>query len=366
MKINFLLKFLLIAILSIGNSSLASVWTNWKEFPVDPIYNPYGTQILPEDYWPFVIFNKNLFNGDGDRSFYKMWHQGPNGIAISYSIDGSFWRLKGDTTLSNLFHPCIIYDPNGFGGGPYNYRGWFWTGVAGVTPDVIQYSFSTDGINWLTPQPAMQDASSPIVTGISPGYFYHLYGPGFVIYNPNSTSTPGQPYTFPYVMFFDTSTEGTGPGLSVEQIGLAYSNDGVTWTRFGSVPIVIPSGSATAWDGNYAFRPSIILVQGIYHMFYSGSNDLIDPLTTIPYAHGIGHASSSDGINWTLDPDNPIFIYSDGVAWRNSRTYTPSVLFDPFCTAAVRTCAKMWFDGGQGTVAGEDQAIGLATLTCPY
>ena len=114
--------------------------------------------------------------------------------------------------------------------------------------------------------------SFPLVTGISPGFFYHLYGPGFVIYNPSATRIAGQPYTFDYVMFFDTASEGFGPGISVEQIGLAYSIDGISWTRYGTQPILIPSGNtATDWDATHYFRPSIISSQGTYHMFFSGS-----------------------------------------------------------------------------------------------
>ena len=91
------------------------------------------------------------------------------------------------------------------------------------------------------------------------------------------------------------------------------------------------------------------------------------------YAHGLGHASSIDGINWVKDTDNPIFIYNDGVPWRNTRTYTPFVLFEPFCSqGSCSLCnAKMWFGGGTGImvppgpVAGVDQGIGYATLPCP-
>lgn len=346
-------------------SLIASTWTDWTEYPTDPIYNPYPSSILPEDYFPCVIFDKHKFHDDGDSVYYKMWHQSANGIALSYSDDGIHWTLKGDTNLANGFHPCVVYDKNGFGGGSNHYKIWFWTGSPSTTIDVIQYAESTDGITWTTPVAVTQNPSSPLVDGITPGYFYHLYGPGFVLYNSSPTSIAGLPYTFPYVMFYDTSSEGLGPGSSVEQIGLAYSSDGLNWTRFGSEPILIPSGIATDWDGTHAFRPSVINVHGTYHLFYSGSNDNIDPDTTVPYAHGIGHASSADGINWALDSDNPIFIYSDGIAWRNTRTYTPFVLFGKFCSKHCNCLAKMWFTGGAGLTPGENQAIGYATLPCP-
>jgi len=362
--LNFLRAVLFVLVGMCASYLNASTFTQWTEDPLDPIYNPYPIA-LQEDYFPYVVFDANKFNGDGDAFFYKMWASGDNGtLALSNSDDGVNWTLKGQTNLpiNSTFHGCVLYDVNGFGTGAKHYKIWYWTGVAGTTINVIQYSESMDGLLWDVPQSITQDLTFPLVTGISPGYFYHLYGPGFVQYNPQATSTPGQPYTFPYVMFFDTATEGFGPGTSVEQIGLAFSNDGLFWTRFGNEPILIPSGNATDWDGSHMYRPSLIKVSDTFHLFYSGSNDQIPG--GVIYAHGIGHASSSDGINWALDPDNPIFYFEDGVAWRNGRTYTPFVL-GSFCGAGSDGLFKMWFTGGTGDVAGVDQGIGYATLPCP-
>ncbi len=377
----FMMAVLFFAIPSLKSSP----WTAWTEDPSDPIYNPYPTEALAEDYFPCVIYNKDKFNGDGDSYYYKMWHQGDCGdmrsrmpkrcfqpgpdprasIAISYSNDGVNWTFGGVTTLtSDAFHPFVIYDKNGFGGTPYKYRIWYWNGIVGITSDVIKYSYSTDGVNWLPPQSCSQDPSSPIVTGISGTYFYHLYGPGFVIYNPSATSIPGQPYTFPYVLFYDIASESPYPPLilSIEAIGLAYSSDGITWTRFWSTPVLIPPGG-NGWGATYAYRPTVCFIDGMYHMYYCGSNDAVDPLTTVPYAHGIGHATSADGISWIPDPDNPVFIFSDGVPWRNSRTYTPAVIFDTFSRDDCQPFfGQMWFVGGTGVIAGVDDAIGYATL----
>lgn len=362
--------FSLFFLLLIGDL-LASPWTSWTESPNDPIYNPYPVTD-GEDYWPYVVYNANQFDGNGDAALYKMWHQGSNvngSIAISYSNDGVNWTLKGETNLTPAYHAVVLYDKNGFSassspGKPY--RIWYWIGAPSSTdPGVIQFSQSNDGINWDAPQPITQDSGSPLVDSTS-FYFFQLYGPGFVIYNPAPTSTAGQPYTFPFVMFYDTAT--LTQTTIAESIALAYSMDGKFWTRFGSLPVLIPSGNiATDWDATHIYRPSVIFTEGMYHMFYSGSNQYVDPLTTIPYAHGIGHASSTDGINWTKDASNPIFIYSNGVPWRNTRTYTPFVLFSPFCDAgSCPGCvSQMWLTGGTGLVTGENQGIGYATLPCP-
>jgi len=70
--------------------------------------------------------------------------------------------------------------------------------------------------------------------------------------------------------------------------------------------------------------------------------------------HGIGYATSPDGIHWTRDGDNPILHKDDGVGWRDSRTYCPAVLRDG-------SAYKMWFAGrGNGAYA-----IGYATAAPP-
>ncbi len=332
-------------------------WTAWTEDSANPIYNP------GKAYYPSVIYDAQQF---GDNSaFYKMWYEGNNEIGLAYSNDGINWTSHSTTGLpAEGAHPDVVYDANGFGGGIYNYKMWYWDPNASLSDiSAIKFSESTDGVNWTTPVSISQNPSFPLVTGISPGYFYHLYGPGYVIYNPGAVPVPGQPMTYPYVMFFDTSTEGAGPGTSVEQTGLAYSTDGLFWTRYGTVPVIIPSGDINQWDGQYIYQPSVIKVQGIYQMFYSGSNGQPIGSAGNTTAHGIGHASSTDGINWTLDSGNPIFYILDGVSWRNNRTYTPAVIFDPFCSSGNSSnFAKMWFTGANSS---DIRAIGYATMPCP-
>jgi hypothetical protein len=337
----------------------------WLENPNNPIYNPYPGGSNFEDYWCQVIKSETSFDGNGPASTYKMWHQGNTGISVSYSNDGVNWINPTNTTLLNVYHPCIIYDKDGFGGGLYTYKMWVWDGGNLNSISNILFAQSTDGLNFTVPVSVTQNPLSPLVTGVAGAYFYHLYGPGLVLYNANATSILGQPYTFPYVMFFDSATEGFGPILGVsEEIGLAFSVDGLLWTRYGIQPILIPPGPTMGWNGTHIYRPSVLLVNGIYHMFYSGSNDTIDPLTTIPYAHGIGHATSVDGITWTVDL-NPIFIYSDGQPWRNTRTYTPSVLFECVDSSCTQCIWKMWFVGGTGLTTGINQGIGYATSLSP-
>jgi len=360
-RVKCAMRFLcgLFLIMTVGVGFLgASVWTEWTEYPTDPIYTPYPAATT----YPCVLFDQNKFNGDGDSYYYKMWHQGPNGIALSYSNDGINWALNtsipaGTNLVGNYFHPCVLYDKDGFGGSPYKYKIWLWDGTASQIIDAILWSVSTDGILWEQPDVAIQNALAPLVIGVPPSYFYHLYGPGFLIYNKSATSVPGQPYTFPYTMFYNTASETPSPGIiGIEQLALAYGGDGVDWTRYGNAPVLLPEGGTTVWDARYAYQPSVLKVQGVYHMYYSGSNDLTTPPTAVVYANGIGHASSFDGLTWTKDPDNPVFLYSDGVPWRAARTYTPSVITGQRGSCSVN---QMWFTGAK-QIGGSVKAVGYA------
>lgn len=337
----------------------------FEEYPNNPVLDP-----TTRAYYPSVIFDINKFSGHGDAAYYKMWYNdGSGGIYMTQSTDGIVWGsgniLNG---LSSAYHPVVLYDANGFGGGIY-YKIWYWVGGSLESINSIRYAESTDGLTWTNDQSIQQhasDSSLQLVTEYSQynHYFYHLYGPGYVIYNSLGTNvgsiTPDnknddEVFTYKYVMYYDSSSEGTSPNHTNKDTSLAYSSNGIYWIRYGDKPVLISSGNNTDWDGKYSYRVSIIKVGNVYHVWYSGANGLGPEY----YAQGIGHATSMDGINWVKD-SNPVFHSNDGVLWRNGRTYTPSVLYDPngFETGGCPNL-KMWFNGKTGP----EYTIGYAN-TC--
>jgi hypothetical protein len=368
--------FKLLSLFFLSSYLAASPFTNWVEFPVgSPAYSPgYPIATLPDDYFPSVIFNANNFDGHGASVPYKMWHQSTNGIAISTSQDGITWSAPVEVIakMPTASHASVIYDKNGFGGGPNFYRMWYWTGQVSDNPPQLPINFveSADGVTWSAPLSNTQDAVQFLVNSALGGQpFYQFYGFGQVLYNPSATSTPGLPYTFPYVAFFDSSAAEIPPQTTQEAVGLAFSNDGIAWTRFGTLPVLIPSGNTADWDGKYAFRASVIQLNGTYHMFYSGSSGINNPNSAFSYTFGVGHASSTDGILWTKDSDNPIFTILDSAeAWRSGRTLAPWVVMGPTassqnCSCCQNTFLQMLFSGGTndgGNFA--TAAIGYATL----
>lgn len=326
-----------------------TAWNNSST--LTPVFSPLPSRA----YYPTVSYDENKFNDN--TYYYKMWYQGSSGIALAYSDNGTTWINQGYTNLpSSASHPVVIYDPDGFGGSIYFYKMWYWNG--GTTISDGKYAESTDGVHWYNVQSITQDASAKLWTGS--GYFSLFYGAGYVIYNPAPTSS-ADPYTWRYVMFFDAGGEQSVVHV-LEEIGLAYSDDGLFWYRYGSVPIVIPNGNTSDWDGMYIYHPSVFKYHNAYHMYYSGANGLPIGSAGSTNGHGIGYASSLDGINWTTSTKNPIFYIFDGAAWRSNRTYTPWVIFNPFCPVCPTCSAKMFFSGVSSTNV---YAIGFSTMPCP-
>lgn len=148
-------------------------------------------------------------------------------------------------------------------------------------------------------------------------------------------------------MYYD-GTPGGG-----QSTGLSYSADGITWNGYdadadGYADPVL-QGSGSGWDTNYASGWTIIKnAPDDFVMWYSGGDGKVD--------HGIGYATSSDGINWTKDENNPVYYKDDGITWRDNRTYTPSVIKDG-------ANYKMWFTGKDGTSG--NYSIGYATSSPP-
>ncbi len=152
-----------------------------------------------------------------------------------------------------------------------------------------------------------------------PAYNRGSYEPADVLYfRANSPIIdPVNPFNNRYVVYYNI-TDG-----STEEITLAVSDDSITWSKVVGPLAVLPRGGPGTWNENHATEHAIVLrlIPTNFMMWYSGGINKA--------CEGIGCASSTDGINWTKFPGNPVFSIYDGVLWRNSRTHNPWVLFDP-------------------------------------
>ena len=132
-----------------------------------------------------------------------------------------------------------------------------------------------------------------------------------------------------------------GPYSGNNKIGYAHSTDGIHWTKHSENPVL---STGSNWDSYYVYSPTVIKEESTYKMWYVG------------YAGGtiaaVGHATSSNGINWTKYADNPVLSRGASGEWDARYVNNPTVIKD----GAIY---KMWYAGN----AGSGESIGYATST---
>jgi N-acetylneuraminic acid mutarotase/predicted GH43/DUF377 family glycosyl hydrolase len=108
--------------------------------------------------------------------------------------------------------------------------------------------------------------------------------------------------------------------LDPNRIGYATSPDGINWTKDTNNP-VLDLGQDGAWDDLHIYAGQVVVIDSIFHMWYTGQDYYIRD-------HCIGHATSPDGINWTKDTNNPALKKGDVGDWDDVSVYAASVIYD--------------------------------------
>jgi hypothetical protein len=83
------------------------------------------------------------------------------------------------------------------------------------------------------------------------------------------------------------------------------------WTDYGLVIDVAPFGQG--WDALFegATPAALLKHDGTYYLYYIGADDYIAQLNNLgPANRSIGVATSTDAVNWTKHPGNPIVTFS--------------------------------------------------------
>jgi predicted GH43/DUF377 family glycosyl hydrolase len=119
----------------------------------------------------------------------------------------------------------------------------------------------------------------------------------------------------------------------VVKIYYATSNDGINWD-IQKEPIL--ESSDGAWDSESVETPEVIKVGSTYHMYYTWYNTNFQE-----GRYSMGHATSSDGINWIKDTNNPIMKpQEDPLKWGFYTTAEPAVVYDDGMFYLYYTSAK--------------------------
>jgi len=102
------------------------------------------------------------------------------------------------------------------------------------------------------------------------------------------------------------------------------------WQPIPSNPIIAP-GQDGQWDCWAVMSMTAVRVGDTFHLYYEGG------LTGCPDLR-IGHATSTDGLNWVKDPQNPVLRPGRPGQWDDGATWDPFVLYEG-------GLFKMWYGG---------------------
>jgi predicted GH43/DUF377 family glycosyl hydrolase len=170
--------------------------------------------------------------------------------------------------------------------------------INGTGPFGIYRGTSTDGMNW-------NMSSSPVLSPGPSGSW-----DGGLVFSPDVVWN-GTGYLMYYV------GDATSP---TRNIGVAFSSDGMTWTKSADNPII--THGPGEYDSMFVRGPNVIYEGGAYKMWYTGTYGINSskPLTT-----AIDYATSPDGVHWAKYAGNPVFTGYYYSAVGQSSAFWPSV-----------------------------------------
>jgi predicted GH43/DUF377 family glycosyl hydrolase len=102
------------------------------------------------------------------------------------------------------------------------------------------------------------------------------------------------------------------------------------WKTCPGNPIIEP-GKAGRWDCWAVMSMTVVRVDQTFHLYYEGGLTGCGDLQ-------IGHATSTDGLNWTKDPANPVLRPGKVGDWDEAATWDPFIIYED-------GLFKMWYGG---------------------
>lgn len=214
---------------------------------------------------------------------YKMWYAGQYfnsyryDFGYAYSSDGMNWIKHPSQVMlvgaANAWDDGFIEGPSVIREGN-TYKMWY-AGYSLTTGKVnIGYATSTDGIAWT------KYSGNPILTTGATGWDSVYVQDPHVIKIGNT-----------YHMWYGGVNRGDNYG---QETGYAYSNDGISWTKDASNPVLL-RGNVGSWDANTASFGSVLYDNGALKMWYTGKD--VEPLPQdLNYYWEIGYATDSSFI----------------------------------------------------------------------
>ena len=219
--------------------------------------------------------------GTGNVYIWVTWGIPPMGNWTDHPGNPVFFQSGNYWDYSGVAQPKIFFQNN-------IYKMYF-TAQGSPYSGYIGLAQSVDGINWNRP------VSGPV---LSPGQYGSwdetAVSAATVIEEENG-----------YKMYYHGWSNPDGPW----HIGLATSSDGTNWVKHAN-PVMY---AGTGWE--FQLGPSCVIKKdNTFYLYYLGRN--------LPIVK-VGLATSTDGINWTRHPSNPILIADK--PWEGSGVYYANV-----------------------------------------
>ncbi len=214
-----------------------------------------------EGYWDTYKCNVRVIRV---KDTLKMWYTGyyydlfwvVARIGYAWSVKGNVWNFHPKPVLekgrygafddSYVFSPSVIYD-----GEIYH----MWYSARSLRNEFnIGHATSSDGIHW-----EKDEQNNPVINSIGK-YGWYCQG----IHHPTVLMNNDTLH-----MWFGASGYDWK-----KQIGHAFSVDGVNWVLQDEAAPDLGPGAPGDWDSQQVQHPYVIVDEGRYKMWYSGSNNL--------------------------------------------------------------------------------------------
>jgi len=190
-----------------------------------------------------------------DGNIYRLYYNSyqhtimHHNVGIAFSTDGITWTrnpapiFSGDSLLNFYTFVSSVIKVNSI------YYMYYWSSpITNFNASVINVATSSDGINWV------KYSGNPI---LSPTYSWEGIGLGY----PSVIFDKGN-----FIMIYSIHKEEVQS--TQDSFGLAYSNDGLHWTKKYSTPIFNISNTLSHWT--QITYPCLIKINNEYRLYYTG------------------------------------------------------------------------------------------------
>ena len=337
------LKLLLLIIFLLLSDMQVFGQIPWTKDPNNPVLSGgSGGAWYQHALWPAILYN-------ADSTRYEMWFCGsaiqstsvrPLRIGFATSPDGINWSVHPTPVLDlgnagewdefGVEEPRVLRE-NG------QYKMWYSSGTFNGTWKV-GYATSLDGIIW-----TKDTLNNPVMVSNSDAW--QVKG----LSSPHTLSINGE-----YKMWFT----GWAANWDRSSIGLATSPDGINWTQDTLNSPVLTAGDAGRWDDHHVTNAQVLLIDTVFHMWYSGARQGESESQA-------GWATSTDGIHWDkyndISTTSTLYIDSDPVLklspgqWDGNRIDPATVILEG------DSLLRMWYTGFRSPISTYLWRIGHAT-----